>query len=244
MFGYLSKVALVVCFLLLSACGGSELYSELEEHQVNEMQALLINVGIPAEKKLSSDGKAWRLLVPKAYIPESMTLLSEHGLPRQTLPSIADVFKKEGFVSSPVEEHARYVYAISQELSNTIMQLDGVASARVHAALPARAALEKKQQSASVSVVIIEKPGFDLSKFETDIKAIATDGIEGLSDINRVTVKFFPREARAVVIPKQSLFMDQTLLLGGGVALCLALLIGIGASVFFQRRKTTLRTAS
>jgi type III secretion protein J len=55
--------------------------------------------------------------------------------------------------------------------------------------------LDDKPQSASASVVIIERPGANLELRETDIKAIVTDGIEGLKDINRVTVKFFTRHA-------------------------------------------------
>jgi type III secretion protein J len=69
----------------------------------------------------------------------------------------------------------------------------------VHIALPERSLLDDKPQSASASVVIIERPGANLELRETDIKAIVTDGIEGLKDVNRVTVKFFTRHAAAAV---------------------------------------------
>jgi type III secretion protein J len=70
-----------------------------------------------------------------------------------------------------------------------------VVDARVHIALPERNLLDDKPQSASASVVIIEQPGAHLESRETDIKAIVTDGIEGLRDVNRVTVKFFTRRS-------------------------------------------------
>lgn len=231
------KIILVLCSLWLYGCGGTPLYSDLSEQQVNEMQAVLINAGISAEKKASPEGKTWRLIVAKERIPEAMSILNEQGLPQTAAPSIADVFKKEGFVSSPVEEHARYVYALSQELANTIMQLDGVASARVHVALPTRALLEKDQQSASVSVVVIEKPGFDLSRYETDIKAIVTDGIEGLDDINRVTVKFFQREQRTTVTTETSR-IDDPVIWGSAAVIGLGLLGGgFGAGQWWRKRR-------
>jgi type III secretion protein J len=46
------------------------------------------------------------------------------------------VFKREGFVSSPLEERARLVHAMSQEIANTINNIDGVVTARVHLVVP------------------------------------------------------------------------------------------------------------
>ncbi len=237
MVSILRRLKLMLVVVLLSGCGGVPLYSDLNEQQANEMQAVLMKAGINAEKKASVDGKTWRLMVPGEHIPDAMSLLNEQGLPQTAAPTIADVFRKEGFVSSPVEEHARYVYALSQELANTIMQLDGVASARVHVALPKRALLDDEQQSASVSVVVIQKPGFDLSRYETDIKAIVTDGIEGLDDINRVTVKFFQREAiaPASIVPSA---MNDRLFYGGIFAAALALLGGgFGMGQWWRNRQ-------
>ncbi|MCG8614167.1 MAG: hypothetical protein MI864_26950 [Pseudomonadales bacterium] len=117
---------------------------------------------------------------------------------------MGDVFKKEGFVSSPTEERARFLYAISQELTQTLMEIDGVITARVHVALPEKALLSENQGSASVSVVVIQSPNANLSNYETDIKAIITDGVEGLDDVNKVTVKFFTRNESFNYIPAEN----------------------------------------
>lgn len=237
------NVAFMSMVSALAACGGEPLYSELDEQQVNEMQAVLMNVGIAAEKEASPEGKAWLLTVPKTRIPDAMSVLAEQGLPQIAAPSIADVFRKEGFVSSPVEEHARYVYALSQELANTIMQLDGVAAARVHVALPKRALLDEEQQSASVSVVVIQKPGADLARYETDIKAIVTDGIEGLDDINRVTVKFFRRDARPSEHPVPEQTITAPLVAGAGATGLILLGGGFGLGQWWRgRRRSTNKT--
>jgi type III secretion protein J len=109
---------------------------------------------------------------------------------------MGDIFKKEGFVSSPLEERARYLYALSQELAQTLSLIDGVVSARVHVALPEHRPLDDAPRSASAAVAIIQEPDVDLSPLEIDIKAIITDGVEGLDDVNRVTVKFFTRRSQ------------------------------------------------
>ena len=188
----------------LVACTNNPLYSDLTEKQANEVQAALLMAQIDAEKVPMTKGTGWSVQVSQGDIPRAMAVLSAAGLPRQPLRTLADVFPKEGFISSPLEERARYIFALSQEVEQTLMQLDGVIDARVHIALPEASLLDEKPQSASASVVIIEQPGANLELRETDIKAIVTDGIEGLRDINRVTVKFFTRKRSAIDVAADS----------------------------------------
>tara|TARA_R100000306_G_scaffold62416_1_gene69786 strand:- start:22277 stop:22915 length:639 start_codon:yes stop_codon:yes gene_type:complete len=189
-------IALLLSSLLLAGCQDPELYSNLDEQQANEVEAALLSRGIEARKVRAEKGEAFLITVPREDIPDAMATLTNLGLPRHANPSMGDIFKKEGFVSSPTEERARYLHALSQELATTLMQIDGVVTARVHVALPDKHVLQEDVDSASVSVVIIQQPGADLSGYETDIKAIITDGVEGLNDVNRVTVRFFSRELR------------------------------------------------
>lgn len=187
------KGLILACVLVLAGCNEEALYSMLDETQANEVQAALLRERIDARKVAAQDGEHWMVTVDRAAIPAAMAILREQGLPRTRTTSIGQVFEKKGFVSSPLEERARYHYALSQELAGTLMEIDGVVSARVHVALPEAQVLDENQDSASVSVVMIQEPDVDLSPYETDIKAIVTDGIEGLDDVNRVTVKFFNR---------------------------------------------------
>ena len=181
--------------VLVTGCAKSVLYTDLSEAQANDVEAALLSAHIDADKSAVAKSKGFSISVPHGDIPRAMAVLTAVGLPRQQLHSLGDVFPKEGFVSSPLEERARYVYALSQEVAQTLLQFDGVVDARVHIALPERNVLDDKPQSASASVVIIQQPGAHLESRETDIKAIVTDGIEGLRDVNRVTVKFFTRRA-------------------------------------------------
>jgi type III secretion protein J len=184
-------VLAVAC--IVAGCSRGPLYSDLTENQANEVQATLLSAGIDARKQAMTKTKDWCVEVDRSDIPRAMAVLNASGLPRQPLRNLGEVFPKEGFVSSPLEERARYVFALSQEVEQTLRQLDGVVDARVHIAMPERNVLDDKSPSASASVVIIEQPGASLEARETDIKAIVTDGVEGLDDINRVTVKFFTR---------------------------------------------------
>lgn len=193
--------ALAAASMLLAACGREPLYSKLSETQANEVQSALLNAGISAAKVTMPKDGGYAVEVGMSDVPKSMAVLKAKGLPREQLESMGDVFKKEGFVSSPLEERARYLHALSQELERTLMQIDGVVSARVHIALPEKDMLSEHPNSASASVVIIEEPDANLKERETDIKAIVTDGVEGLDDINRVTVKFFPRRAADNGVP-------------------------------------------
>lgn len=236
-------VILIVCLAsVITACKESPLYTALKEQQANEVEASLLVAGIDANKHPAEDGELWSVSVPKKQVPRAMAVLKEQGLPRASNITMGDVFKKEGFVSSPLEERARYLYALSQELSSTLMEIDGVVSSRVHVALPEKTLLDDKKQSASVSVVIIQEKGVDLSMFETDIKAIVTDGVEGLDDVNRVTVKFFTRKVEYPSMPEvddldSSEILPETMIVGlSGLA------IGVVASLilmfmYFRRQR-------
>jgi type III secretion protein J len=193
-------VACIVMFAFtLGACGRTLLYANLDEQQANQVQGALLAAGIDADKRPADNKKGWSVEVSKEDFPLAVQLLKARGLPSSPFESMGMVFKKEGFVSSPLEERARYLYAIAQELEHTIEQIDGVVKARVHIALPEADPIGDKNRSASASVVIIENAGAKLRDRETDIKAIVTDAVEGLENVNKVTVKFFSRDASEAV---------------------------------------------
>ena len=188
---------LIACCVLVAGCSRTVLFSELDERQANQVEGALLAANIDADKELSDSKKGWKVLVERDDFPQAVELLRTQGLPRPSFDSLGTVFKKEGFVSSPLEERARYLYALSQELEHTIATLDGVIAARVHIALPQRDALETNPKSASASVVITARPGSPVLDYETKIKAIVKDSVEGLDDANKITVTFFTTGAEA-----------------------------------------------
>jgi type III secretion protein J len=228
--------ALLAC-LLMVGCTRTPLYTQLDEQQANEMMAALLDAGIPAQKDPSPSKTSWEVTVNRGDIPYAMQVLHSRGLPRTQYRSLGDVFKKEGFASSAMEEKARYIFGRSQELSHTLARIDGVVEARVHLAVPDRDPLGGSVQESSASVLIFERPGRSLRDRETDIKVFVKDSLEGLSDINKVTVKFFtvaaPPKAYQSGGPLAAVMgsIDLTVVIIGAVVLVL-----LGVAFFFFGR--------
>ena len=179
--------------LACAACSSDQaLYSKLSERQANEMVAVLLSAGIEAEK-ISNDGQ-FSISTPTKNFSAAVRALSAQGYPRDTFDSMGDVFKREGFVSSPLEERARLSHAMSQELANTIASIDGVITARVHLVMPENNPLIDKPQPSAAAVFIKHRADHDLQSQVTQIKALVVNSIEGLAYGN-VTVALFPAEA-------------------------------------------------
>lgn len=185
-------VALAALAVLLAACSEQEIYSQLSERQANEMVAVLRSAGIDADKRVQ-DGK-YAVVAAKGDFAAAVRTLNAQGYPREPFDSMGKVFKREGFVSTPLEERARLVHAMSQEISNTLANIDGVVTARVHLVVPERNPLVDKPQPAAASVFIKHRPDRDLSGQVAQIKALVVNSIEGLGYDN-VTVALFPAES-------------------------------------------------
>lgn len=184
------------CVALLTACGEQDLYTDLSQRQANEMVAVLRNAGIEADKRLR-DGNTFAVTAPTNDFSQAIEVLRATGYPREGFDTLGQVFKKEGFVSSPLEERARLTHALSQEISNTLASIDGVVMARVHLSVPERDPLADKPPPASASVFIKHRAGVNLESRMGHIKALVVNSIQGLPYDN-VTVVLFPAEASPV----------------------------------------------
>ncbi|ATU68245.1 type III secretion system inner membrane ring lipoprotein SctJ [Piscinibacter gummiphilus] len=201
---FLRRLAVFGAALLLAGCMRQELYGQVSERQANEMVALLQGAGIDARKE-HRDAANFAITSPSADFGRAIELLHANGYPRGNFDSVGQVFKKEGFVSSPVEERARLTYALSQELANTLQTIDGVVVARVHLAVPEKDPLTDKPHPASASVFIKHRAGRDLTGQVNQMKALVVNGVEGLPYDN-VTVALFPAET--VPAPRPGLATD------------------------------------
>jgi type III secretion protein J len=175
----------------LTACNEQELYGQLSERQANEMVAVLRSAGIEAEKQ-GKDG-VFAIQASRDDFAAAVRALAAQGYPREQYDTMGKVFKREGFVSSPLEERARLVHAMSQEISNTLASIDGVVQARVHLVMPERHPLADKATPSAASVFIKHRPDKDMTAQVAQIKALVVNSIEGLPYDN-VTVALFPAE--------------------------------------------------
>ena len=164
--------------LFLAGCK-SELYSNLQEREVNEMISVLAVNGIEASR--TTDGKGtFGLSVSRSEFSTAIAMLSEKGLPRQNFGSLGKVFNSEKLVSTPFEERARFMHALNEELSNSISRINGVVSARVHLMVPEASPFEKTKSPPRASVFIYQEKGYDLRPQIPTIKNLIVNSLDNL----------------------------------------------------------------
>lgn len=179
----------------LAACGGKvELLHDISEVEANEVLAALLDAGIRAEKLPGKEGMV-SLSVDESQFSRAIALLGAEGLPHEKYAKMGDVFRKEGMISSPLEERARYLWALSQELSATVSQIDGVIKARVHVVLPERSNGADPSLPSSAAVFIKHKPGFNYDDVIPQVKRLVSNSIPGLTQ-EKVTIVMLPSQSR------------------------------------------------
>lgn len=200
-------VGLLAALLLLSGCGKVALFSSLTETEANEMMAILLQRGVDCTKTAGKDG-VWILQVKSEDFARAVELLRAQGYPRDSFTTVGQVFQKSGLVSSPTEERIRYMYALSQEISETLTRVDGVMNARVHIVIPDNDPLAERVTPSSAAVFIRYRQGFDLESLTPQLKNLVTRSIEGLSydNVSLVLVPAVPAPAAATA-PRSSTAM-------------------------------------
>ncbi|PJE79768.1 Yop proteins translocation lipoprotein J [invertebrate metagenome] len=182
---------LVLCCLILVGCK-AELYSGLGEKEGNEMLAVLLDAGIDTEKVFNKKDREITLMVAASDVSQAVKLLGSYGYPKEKFSSVGDIFPKDGLISSPTEERARYTYSMSQELSATLSMIDGVIAARVHVVLPQEQdKLSDIIHPSSASVFIKYTPELELAGLIPKVKTLVSNSIEGL-ELDKITVSLFP----------------------------------------------------
>ena len=228
--------------LLLAGCSSSVLYSSLDERQANEVVASLIEHHIDASKQPVKGGDSWQVVLGHGQdMPRAMAVLRNAGLPHKST-DIGAFFEKKGFVSSPIEDKHRFIYAREQQLDHTLRQLDGVVDAYVYLSITDKDPISDKPATGSASVIIIATPNADISSQGIDIKKAVMDGTQGLTDPNRVSVTTFRRTPTPVTMPKA-----QAAAFGGVVGWILliavaALAVLLAALMLWRNRRTLVTT--
>lgn len=189
---WLHVFALGLC-VLVAGCGNRvDLVGAVPEDQANDILATLLQAGIPANKVSGREGTVG-VQVDSSQVGHALELLRANGLPRAAFDGLGQVFRKDGLISSPMEERARYIYALSQELSDTLSQIDGVLVARVHVVLPERGTASDSGVPSTAAVFIKHKVGYNLDLIQPQIRRLVTNSIPDLS-ADRVSIVFVPAQ--------------------------------------------------
>ncbi len=136
-----------------------------------------------------------KLVIDQSLVARAITVLGAEGLPRHRYATMGDVFRKEGLISSPLEERARYLWALSQELSATVAQIDGVLTARVHVVLPERSSGSEPAMPSSAAVFIKHQLGYNLQNALPQVRQLVSNSIPGLA-ADKVSVVLVPAQPR------------------------------------------------
>lgn len=108
------------------------------------------------------EGGGATLLVPSEKVHELRLQLAGQGLPRGAGVGF-EIFDTQKFGLSDFAQQVNYRRALQGELERTIQQLDAVAAARVHIALPEKQAFARRAGAVTASVTIRLQPGRSLS---------------------------------------------------------------------------------
>jgi type III secretion protein J len=182
-------ILLALSCLFLSACK-TELYQNLSESTANELLSALLERGIAAEK-VNQGKNGFSLAVQEEDQLRSLSVLRDLGLPKPDYASLGTVFRKEGMMSSPMEERARFAYALSQELAASCARLDGVVEARVHIVLNERDLATGSATPASAAVLLRYAPDTPVDGYIPQIQQLVAQAVPDVS-LERVRVLTFP----------------------------------------------------
>lgn len=246
----LRATLLLMITFVLSACGDRvELHRQLSEQDANEVIAELADKHIRAQKIPAKDGVV--VAVGANDIGRAVRTLEAAGLPRATRTTLGDTFRKEGVISTPLEERARYIYALSQGLESTLSNIDGVIVARVHVVLPERIAPGEPVQPASASVFIKHDPRLDPDNIRARVRRMVASSIPGmataLDNTQKLTVVFVPaapyQEKQRLVyfgaflVPAEDLGFWRTVV----VVSLLGLVSAVSGALFLRNRRQRLK---
>lgn len=188
-------------FILLTGCDTpNTIISSVDEREANLIVVFLESKGIKASKikSASTGGAGGEQAAPKFDISvdekqaiDAMSILNKNGLPRKQGTNLLDLFAKQGLMSSDKEETIRYQAGLAQQITNTILMIDGVIDATVQLSFPPEQAgvgeITKEPITAAVYVKhqgVYDDPN---SHLDNKIKRIVSGSVTGL-DVRNVTV--------------------------------------------------------
>jgi len=185
-----ARIVLALTAMLVLAGCRIEVYDGLTQRDANEMTAVLVKAGVEARRTRAKDG-TFAVEVDEADFADAVTIIGQSGLPKPSFATMTDVLSDDRLIASPSEERARLNYALSQELSRTVSEIEGVVTARVHLATPSDDPLSRRDSKSSASVAIHHRDAFTTAGVVPRIKTLIANAVDGL-EYDRVSIALFP----------------------------------------------------
>src|SRR6185436_9685343 len=173
----------------------SLLYANLGEQDAAQITQALDTNGVPYRL----EGSNGAIMVPADRVHEARLKLAGQGLPEGD-GGFAMMSKDPGFGVSQFMEGARYQHALESELAKTIGNLQPVAAARVHLALPRQSAFVRDRRPPSASVFLQLKPG---RRLETEqVTAIVNLVASSIPELEADQVTVVDQQGRLLSAPE------------------------------------------
>jgi type III secretion protein J len=177
--------------LILVGCGKVDLLSNLPEEEANEIVSLMQQHHVSVVKRPGLE-LAWTIVLKNSdEFSKAEKILKTNGYPKVQYNTIGQVFQKSGLVASPLEEKARFMYALSESVASTLNKIPGVLTSRVHIVLPENDPYSDADTEASAAIFLTYKVGSSLDESVREIKYLVANSVQGL-DYDRVSIALFP----------------------------------------------------
>ena len=164
-------------FRWASAPSYTPLFSNLAPADASAIIDELDSSGTPYE--LSNGGAT--ILVPQKRVYESRIALSGAGLPSSTDTGYS-LLDNQSLSTSQFKEQTDFKRAMEGELSKTIEAIDGVDTAVIHLALPAKQVFSDQQDPTTASVLVKTRPGTTMQPEQVraivNLISASIDGLE------------------------------------------------------------------
>lgn len=186
----------------LAGCGSDmSIVGNIDEKEANVILVLLESKGVSARKVRwahaqvgTESAPKFSIVVSPGVVVKAVSILNQNGFPRNRGSDLLELFAKQGLMTSDKEETIRYHAGLGQQLTNTILMIDGVIDASVQLSFPpeegALGSLEQNEPKKITAAVyvkhqgIVDDPNIHL---ENKIKRLVSGSVSGL-DIGDVTV--------------------------------------------------------
>lgn len=229
-------VLIAAAVFFLTGCRQEALLTGLDQIQANEVVALLQKNNIAATKTdLAKAG--YSVGVSPADFATAVDLLTTYNLPSKARVEIAQMFPADALISSPRAEVARIYSAIEQRLEQTLGQIEGVISTRVHVSYDmSNTDAQKNQQPVHISALLSIRAVSSETNLIADTKKLLRNSFSKV-DYDNISVVLTPVSETLQFQPSAA---DRA---GNGLAyewfVLLAVFVGLAGvgAIFFMRKQ-------
>ncbi len=171
---------------------------DLDDAEANQAVVTLAAANIAASKETDPQHEGqFQVSVPQQDVALAISSLHSAGLPPQNRPGVLQALGDTGLVASRSSEQARLVAGTAGELERSLLDIDGVLSARVHLAVPQADPFDDESALKPTASVLLRHRGATPPLSASEVQRLVAGAVSGLST-DHVAVVMHPVAAPSV----------------------------------------------